>query len=75
MTQRQFGNWLWGTGLDQAIQRSEAVTRDELDSKNVTLEIVRCWHEFYAKEVTRQRGLPTSWVRARLLEKCVMLLG
>ena len=75
MTLAEFGYRLWGTGHEEALRRTNEITRNELEQMGLTAELARLWRDFYGLQIKRNRGQPTSGVRAQLLEKCVELLG
>jgi hypothetical protein len=74
MTRAQFGKFLWGRGTEDAERRMDTITREELARVGVDCEVATFWRDWYAAEVTRRRGLPTSAVRVQSMEKCLQLL-
>ena len=74
MSLREFGARLWGRGDDGALLRLETITREELLQLEMTSEKAEVLRDFYLQAATRGEGLPTSSIRAKLMEKCIELL-
>ena len=75
MTLSEFGERLWQSGPEAAQKRLEEITLQGLHQLGISCEIARQWRDFHKGQSGRGRGLPTSLVRTRLLEKCLTLLG
>jgi hypothetical protein len=75
MTISEFGKRLWGRGEQDAQRRIDSISREELTAMGLSAELAREWRDYYQREVIRQRGLPTSHVRLKLLEKSLELLS
>jgi hypothetical protein len=74
LTPSEFGQRLWGTGPEDARERLNNITREDIVRLGLTRDLVRQWRDFYQLQAKRGRGLPTSLVRIQLLDKCLELL-
>ena len=74
LTVSEFGDRLWGTGPDEAREQLSRLNRERLLELGLTYDLARQWHDFYDLASKRERGLPTSVVRVKLLARCMELL-
>ena len=74
MSLPEFSHRLWGIGLEDAEERLKTITRAEIVELGMNIELTQWWLEFYKSESMRERGLPTSAARVKLLERCYQLL-
>jgi hypothetical protein len=74
MTLAEFGSRLWGIGPDDAASRIKTITKAELDELHVTVEMAEEWRAWYLDAASHNEGLPTSPLRAALLQRSIDVL-
>jgi Domain of unknown function (DUF4951) len=65
----------WGSGEDAALGRVLSLTKDDLESIDVTLEMALEWADFYDNEVIRNPTNGSAKGRAVLMRRAAELLG
>ena len=71
----EFGDRIgWGTGDEAARKRADEITREEIESMGLTLQMATTWLRFYEEVLARNPKNPSVRGRIDLMSRIIKLL-
>jgi RHS repeat-associated protein len=64
----------WGTGAEQAIDRTASITLPQIEKAGITLPVAQWWLDFYQRAVSNADGGQTAIERVKLMQRIIELL-